>query len=345
MAPAEAEDARLLTRYGSESAGGLMITEFLAFYESMTIDDILRDLRANNDAYQTFDVQYVYIIDADGLLRGVVRLRDLVMTAGYKQAQQIMIENPLHVTVDTELEQLESFFDKYSFYALPVVDPQHHMMGVVRRSSVEEALADRTERSLLKFGGIVGGEELRATPIWGRIVRRFAFLAPNIGLNLAAVSVIAIFEPTIEQMTALAIFLPLISDMGGNAGIQAIAVSMRELWLGVFRAGDALFVVGKELSAGIFTGLLLGLIGALIASAMRHEAGWILGAVVAFALMANNLVAVGVGGVLPLLLRRLGLDPAMASGPILTTITDLCGFFFALGLATLLLQYAPALTG
>ena len=336
MAPEEAEDARLLTRYGPETAGGLMITEYLAFVESMTIDQILGDLRTKNDAYQRYDVQYVYIIDADHALRGVVRLRDLVMTPGDRPAGQIMIENPLQVTVEASLEDLEALFDKYGFYALPVVDDAQQLVGVVRRSSVEEAVSDRSERTLLRFGGIIGGEEMRTMPVLSRAGRRLAFLTPNIALNLVSVSVIAFFEPTIARVTALAIFLPILSDMSGCSGNQAIAVSMRELAMGLVKPNEILRTLSKEVSVGLLNGLALGTLLGCIAYLMRgQEFAWI-GVIVGTALAVNSVIAVAIGGSVPLVLKRFKLDPAMASGPILTTITDLCGFFFALCLATII---------
>jgi len=345
MTPDEAEELRLLTSYGPETAGGLMITEYLAFFESMTIDDIFQDLRTHHEAYQAYDVQYVYIVNRENQLRGVIRLRDLVMSPGQQRADQIMIRDPLHVSVDTELEELEGVFDKYGFYALPVVDQQHRLSGVVRRSSVEEALTDRADRALLRFGGIIGGEEMRTMSWRVRCMRRLAFLLPNIGLNLLAVSVIAYFEPTIAAVTAMAIFLPLISDMGGNAGIQAIAVSMRELALGLIRVGDGLYVLAKEVLVGFFTGAAIGLVTGAIAQIMRPEYGWALGVVVGVAMMLNNVVAVVTGGVLPLLLKRCRIDPALASGPVLTTVTDFCGFLLALGLTALALsmEWLPAM--
>lgn len=343
MTPDEAEDARLLTRYGAETAGGLMVTEYLAFFESMRVDEILDDLRSNNQAYQGFDVQYVYIISQGGELRGVVRLRDLVMSPAAKQVRQIMIESPLHVSVHAELDELEALFDKYGFYALPAVDEAHRLMGVVRRSSIEEALTDRSDRALLKFGGIIAGEEMRTMPVLSRAGRRLAFLTPNIVLNLISVSVIAFFQPTLERVVALAIFLPILSDMSGCSGNQAIAVSMRELALGLVKPNEIGRTLLKEVSVGLMNGITLGLLLGTIAWFMRGHEFAAIGLVVGVALAANSVIAVAIGGTVPLILKRLKLDPAMASGPILTTITDLCGFFFALGMATVLLEWDPTL--
>ncbi|MFW6060462.1 MAG: magnesium transporter [Phycisphaeraceae bacterium] len=338
MAPEEAEDARLLTRYKPNTAGGLMVTEYLAFFESMTVDDVLHDIRANADRYLTYDVQYLYVIDSEGRLRGVVRLRDLVLARPSTELRQIMIRDPDHVRADDDLDALEGFFDTHDYFGVPVVDEDDRLVGVVRHEAVEEARGDRADIALLRFGGIIAGEEFRTMPLFSRAGRRLVFLMPNILLNLVSVSVIAFFEPTIAKVTALAIFLPILSDMSGCSGNQAVAVSMRELSLGLVKPADALRTLGKEVGVGLINGLILGIILAVIATVMRGDQFVWIGVIVGGALAANSIIAVCIGGTVPLLLKGLKLDPAMASSSILTTITDICGFFFALGLATLILM-------
>jgi magnesium transporter len=215
---------------------------------------------------------------------------------------------------------------------VPVVDDSHQLVGVVRRQDVEEALADRADTYYLKLQGIIGGEELRTMPLTSRSGRRLAWLVPNVALNLIAVSVIAFYEETLAQVLALAIFLPLISDMGGNAGVQAIGVSIRELTLGLLKPHELMWVAFKESTVGICNGLVLGIVVGLAGWIWQQNA--VLGVVVGIAMMLNTVVATVVGGVMPLLLNRLRLDPALASGPILTTITDMSGFFFVLSFAT-----------
>ena len=341
MAPEEAEDARLLTQYNAETAGGLMVTEYLAFFERMTVDDVMQDIRANADKYLAYDVQYVYVIGSVGTLRGVVRLRDLVLARPSTLLSAIMIPDPAHVSVDADLDALEDFFDSHHYFGVPVVDADGALVGVVRRDSVEEALGDRADMELLRFGGIIGGEEFRTMSLASRAGRRLVFLSPNIMLNIIAASVIAFFVDTIDQLPYLAIFLPILSDMSGCSGNQAVAVSMRELALGLVRPTDVMRTLGKEVAVGLTNGFLLGLmlmgVAYLYTVYSLGEGNIWLGAVVGAALMANSIIAVAIGGTVPLVLKRLGVDPAMASGPILTTITDLCGFFFALGLATLIL--------
>jgi magnesium transporter len=184
---------------------------------------------------------------------------------------------------------------------------------------------------------------MRTMPVWSRAGRRLAFLTPNIVLNLISVSVIAFFQPTLERVVALAIFLPILSDMSGCSGNQAIAVSMRELALGLVKPNEIARTLKKEISVGLLNGLALGALLGTIAWFMRGHEFAAIGLVIGCALAANSIIAVAIGGTVPLILKSFKLDPAMASGPILTTITDLCGFFFALGLATLVLHWDPGL--
>ncbi len=173
-------------------------------------------------------------------------------------------------------------------------------------------------------------------PILLRARRRLSWLSVNIFLNIIAASVIAMNQDTLSSVIALAVFLPIISDMSGCTGNQAVAVSMRELSLGVVKPGEALRVWGQELSVGLINGTILGLLIGL--AAWLWKGSIILGLVVGGALALNTLVAVSIGGTVPLILKRFNIDPALASGPILTTITDMLGFFLTLTFAALALQ-------
>lgn len=187
----------------------------------------------------------------------------------------------------------------------------------------------------MKSLGIASGEELRSMPPLERSRRRLAWLSINIVLNLIAASVIAAYEETLQAAIALAVFLPIISDMSGCSGNQAVAVSLRELSLGVVRPGEILYVLSKEAFVGVINGLTLGVLLAGVAFLWKGNPA--LGAVVGFALALNTLIAVSIGGTVPLLIKRFGWDPALASGPILTTLTDVCGFFLTLRFATAVL--------
>lgn len=338
MDPDEAADARRLREYDDDEAGGLMVTEYLSFPARSTAADILDNMRSNAEEYRDYHVQYAYITTGRDELLGVLRLRDLLLASPAVRADELMIANPLAVDAEAPLEELADIFDRKSYFGLPVTEAGR-LVGVVRRADVEQALGTRAEQDYLKSTGIVGGEELRSMPLVRRSRRRLSWLSVNIVLNIIAASVIAFYQDTLSAVIALAVFLPIISDMSGCSGNQAVAVSIRELSLAVVKPRDVGYVWLKEISVGVINGIALGLlIGAV---------GWLwqgnpyLGLVVGGALAVNTMIAVSIGGTVPLLLERLQVDPALASGPVLTTITDLCGFLLVLSFATALL---PQLT-
>jgi magnesium transporter len=340
MDPDEAAHARVLSRYDDDVAGGLMVTEFLRYTENLTVGEVVADMRARADDYRDYDVQYAYVCDAQQRLTGVLRLRDLLLAPPSKPIVELMIRRPLSVRDDAPLDEVADFFETHNFFGVPVVDPQGRLMGVVRQSAVAEAWGERQDSDYLKSQGIVGGEEIRTMPLRRRSSRRLAWLSVNILLNVLAASVIAVYQDTLATVIALAVFLPIISDMSGCSGNQAVAVTMRELSLGLVRPHELFHVWIKEVSVGLINGVVLGLLIGGVALVWQGNAA--LGLVVGAALCLNTIVAVSIGGVVPLILKRFGMDPAIASGPILTTVTDMCGFFFVLGIATVFLEYLVA---
>jgi len=335
----DVEDSDALRKrleFDPKSAGGLMVQHFLAFGEEATIEEVLRGIGAEADEDSDLEVQYAYAIDREGVLTGVLPVLDLVRTSWKRKVREVMITKPLSVRVDTSLQDLRRIFDEKAFLGLPVVDETGRMCGVLSRGAVRRAASTEQTDAFLKLSGIIGGEELRSMPFWSRCFRRLTWLAPNILLNLLAASVIATFEGTLQAVIALAVFLPIVSDMSGCSGNQAVAVSIRELTLGVIRPLDFLRVAFKEGSVGIVNGVVLGILLGL--TAFLWKGNVYLGGVVAGALAFNTVFSVLLGGLVPLGLKRFGVDPALASGPILTTCTDMCGFFLVLSLASAFLE-------
>lgn len=334
LSPDEAEAVRRLSGYEDDTAGGLMVVEYAAVRASATVSQVVEQLRTQAARFRDFHVQYVYVVDEADRLTGVLRLRDLVLADGAETAAGLMIPDPISVDAATPLDGLQELFDGASHFGLPVT-AGGRMVGVVRRATVEEEVGEEAHRDHLKHAGIVGGEELRSMPTLTRSRQRLQWLSINIVLNMLAASIIAIYQDTLTSVIALAVFLPIISDMSGCSGNQAVAVSMRELSIGVARPQDVLHVWGKELSVGILNGIALGVL--LGGVAYLWEGNPWLGVVAGSALAINTVLAVSIGGTVPLLLKRLGVDPALASGPVLTTITDLCGFLLVLGIASQML--------
>ena len=330
----EESDLKKLVEYPEHVAGGLMVTEMLAYSDDWNVDQILNDIRVNREHYRKFEIQYLFVVDHAGKLLGVLQGRDLLLARPEQTLKSLMIANPESVKDSTPLDELRAFFDQHHFFGVPVVDADQKLLGVLSRVAVEEALGDRAGRDYLRTQGIVR-EELRSMPTSLRSRRRLAWLSINIVLNLAAAGIIAMFQETLAQVIALAVFLPIISDMSGCSGNQAIAVSMRELSLGVIQPRDTFRVWLKEISVGVIIGIVLGSLVGLLA--LFWQGNPYLGLIVGVALATNTLVAVSIGGTLPLVIKRFGMDPALASGPVLTTATDMCGFFLMLSLASAML--------
>ncbi len=336
MDPEEAEDARKLLTYPPDTAGGLMVTEFLAYPIHMTVVDVLADMRSNAELYTDYGVQYAYVLAETGTLVGLLRLRDLVLSPGDTPITSLMVANPLYANATSSLEELEQFFDRYTFVGLPVVDEGGRLVGIVLRSDVEEAHGERAEEALMRFGGIIGGEELRSMPVLPRAFRRLSWLCVNLVFSLIAAGVILFYKETVEEIIILAFFIPVIGNMSGCSGNQAVAVSIRELTLGLIKPQDFMRVFAKEAQVALVNGLILGaMLGAIT---YLVSGNLTLALVVGGALACNTLVALILGGLVPLALRAMKTDPALAAPLAVTTIADMCGFFLVLATAHLLID-------
>lgn len=331
LSPEDAKAVERLLTFAPDTAGGLMITEFLAYPEDWTVDDVVEDLRAHADEYARYDVQYVYVVDRRERLTGVLRLRDLLMAPRNTKIADIMVRNPVAVRTSASIRELLTLFKERPLLGLPVTDEEGRLLGVVRRVDVEQAAAEETGRTFLRLVGILSGEELRTDPLPKRLGGRTVWLITNLLLDLVAASVIALYQDVLAAVISLAVFLPIISDMGGNSGVQSVAVTVREMTMGLIRSRDYKYVLLREIPLGALAGVVLALFGAAVAYVWTGQP--LIALVFATALLANTIWSVCVGSTLPLFVHRVGLDPALASGPILTTLTDMFGFFVALEMA------------
>ena len=212
-----------------------------------------------------------------------------------------MLSNPLSVSVNATLPELQNFFEEHKLFGVPVVNDDQELLGVVLPGAIEEQINKQKTRAFLRLSGIIGGEEFRTMPLAVRSGRRLSWLSLNIVLNILAASVIALYQDTLAAAITLAVFLPMVSDMSGCSGNQAVAVSMRELSLGLVKPNEIMWVVLKEVRVGIINGLVLGLLLGSVAYLWQRNV-W-LALVVGCALAANTLVSVTLGGSLPLYSR------------------------------------------
>ena len=335
MKPEEAASVRKLMAYDSDVAGGMMITEYFVFHDYQPVKFVTEELRTNALEYLDYPLKYIFVTAADETLKGVLQMQDLLLSQPDTPLVDIIVRKVLSINHLATLDELIDFFNAHDYFGVPVIDDNQKLIGVVLRRDILEAQTERMAQEHLESQGIVGGDELRTMPVFLRAKRRLSWLSVNILLNIIAASVIAYHQEVLSSVIAMAVFLPIISDMSGCSGNQAVAVSMRELSIGVINPGEVLRVWWQEISVGLINGSVLGILIGVAAFAWKGNIYF--GIVVGAALAINTLIAVSIGGTVPLILKGFGVDPALASGPILTTITDMIGFFLALTFASLAL--------
>jgi len=335
--PTEAAvNVRKLLRYPEDSAGGVMSNRFIALRENMTVEEVRELLRARAQEERTEDIAYLYVTDAEHRLMGIVSLRDLVFRRAERRMSEILNRDVKFVRVDADQEKLAREFEHYHYLGLPVLDAEGRLVGVVKASdALEVANKEATEDMQLMVG--LSGEEHALTPWRHSIKRRLPWLYINLATAFLAAFVVGMFEGTIAKWTALAVFLPIVAGQGGNAGMQTLTVIIRDLALGEITPGDGRRALLKEMILGLLNGLAIGLVVGLIG--WLWQGNGMLGVVAGAAMFLNQLAAAFAGVVIPLGLKKLRLDPALASSIFLTTVTDVAGFFFFLGLATLGLKW------
>jgi len=317
-----------LLRYDEESAGGLMTTKVVSVLDTATAGEAIEEIRRQAEEDEGF--YQVFVVDSAGRLVGVLPLKDLVTSAPTRAVREFMEPADIFVTPELDQEEVARLMARYNLPSVPVVDGGGRLLGRVTFDDVIDVVEAETTEDLLKFGGVSPDEELGAT--WSEAVRsRLPWLYVNLLTAFAAASVVLVFSNAIQELKWLAVFMPVIAGMGGNAGTQALAVSVRRIALGQVPSGGAGALVGKEMVVGLVNGLANALIAGSIA---WFAAGPRFGAVVAFAMTGNLAVAGFAGAFVPLLLERLRVDPAIASSVFVTTFTDMCGFFLLLGMAT-----------
>jgi magnesium transporter len=334
LAPEKAAAVSALLRYSPESAGGIMDNRFVAVRVDETVDQSLARVRAA-PIKSTDDISYIYVTDAGQKLVGVVSLRELVFSPAERPLKEIFNPEVQFLRVSDDQEQIAQRIQQSKFLGFPVVDEQQRLVGVVRmRDAIRVAQIEATEDMQLMVG--MSGEER----IWTRwnvsIAKRLPWLGVNMLTTLLAAAVVSYFEDTIARWAALVAFLPMISAVGGNAGMQALTVIVRGLALGEVVDGDALRAVRKELAIGLANGFVLGLAIGLLAFGWKGSV--LLGVVAAAAMLLNQVVGALSGVAIPFGLRRCGIDPALASSIFVTTITDVIGFLVFLGLAALAMR-------
>jgi magnesium transporter len=322
-----------LLGFEDESAGGLATTEFVALHRGWTVEQALGYLRSYKPSVE--QVFYLYVVDDDHHLEGVVSLRQLVVAQPERRIAELMTPDVVSVRVNEDQEEALRRVQHYNFVALPVVDDDRRLVGVVTVDDLLDVAEEEATEDMYRMAG-VGVKERAFSPLRESVMRRVPWLSFNMGWAFAGAAIISVFEGTIERVAAVAIFMPMIAGQAGNAGIQTATIVVRSMALGEVELGDVVRLLGKEWAMGAIKGALFGTVLGVIA--WLWQGNPTLGAVAGAALFLNMLVAATAGVLLPMTLRRLGLDPATIAGVFDTMLTDLMGFLIFLGLATILID-------
>ena len=322
-----------LLEHADESAGGLMTRGYVALHPEMTTQQAITFLRLRKPVVE--EAYYLYVLDAANRLLGVVNLRELLISDLDTSIVDVMTKDSITVAADTDQEEVARLIQHYRLRALPVVNEQGVLSGIVTADDAMEVASEEATEDMYRMVGLLSDDSVFA-PVTVSARRRIPWLGINVVTAFLAAAMVAAFEDTIAKAAALAVFMPVVAGLGGNSGVQSITVVVRGMALGEIKAGDAMRVLIKEGTIGLVKGVIIGLTIGFAAWAWQAEPWW--GLVVGLALMLNMLVAGLLGAVIPLGLRALKLDPAIASGIFLTAFTDVMGFLFLLGLGALLID-------
>jgi magnesium transporter len=328
-----AQEVLPLMRHEDETAGGIMNSGYVTLHQDMTVEEAIAFLRATKPLAE--EAYYLYVLDSLNRLKGIVSLRQLIVSTPHSRIADVMVDDFVAVKPDTDQEEAARELQHYRLRTLPVVDDDGVLRGIITSDDVIDVIQEEATEDMYRMHGLPGDESIYA-PVSVSARKRIPWLALNMVTAFFAGAMVAIFEGTIEKAAALAVFMPIIAGQGGNAGIQTVTIVVRSIALGEVEAKDAGDVLRKEIALGLIRGVLFGVFVGAVAYAWQGEWAW--GLVVGGAMLLNMIVAGLMGTFIPLGMKALKLDPAIASGVFLTTFTDVLGFLFLLGFATLMID-------
>jgi magnesium transporter len=316
------EEVRQLEQYPPDTAGGIMTTDVTSLYEYISVDDAITLLRRlSQELEQMF---YVYVIDRRQHLVGVLSMRDLILALPERRLRDIMIPNVRSVPATMDQEAVANLMRRYGYLAMPVVDDRGRLVGLITHDDVIDVMEEEATEDVQRMFG-AGAEERLNSPWQLSFRQRVWWLLVNLATAFFAGAVVGQFEDMLKTLTALAIYMPIVAGMGGNASAQAMAVAVRGLSMGKVDRKLLRHVIYRELLVGLFTGIIVGIVTGAIALTWQGDAR--LGIVVGLALIINHTLACTTGAGIPFIMKSLGFDPAQSATIFATTVTDVAGFF------------------
>lgn len=335
LVPAESAKVAELLHYPEDSAGGIMTDRFITLRMDATIRECQQTLRQRKEEEEE-RATYVYAVDTDHKLVGVVSIRDLVFRSPDRKITEIMNKDVKYVHVDDDQEKVAQLFAQYHYMALPVLETDGRLVGVVEANSVIDVIQEEVTEDMQLMVGL-SGEESTYTTWQTSVTKRLPWLYVNLATACLAASVVGLFESTIARWTALAVFFPIIAGQGGNAGMQTLTVIIRGMALGELSLENYRGVLVKEIILGLVNGLAVGIVVGIVGFVWKGSI--MLGVIACMAMFLNMFAAAFAGVLIPYGLKVMKIDPALASSIFLTTVTDIGAFFFFLGLGALVLHF------
>lgn len=328
----DAANIRNLGQYPPDTAGGIMSTDVTALSQDLTAQQAIEELRRINE--QLEQMFYVYVVDKAGVLVGVLSMRDLILVPPDRKIAHFMRRSVVSVPATMDQEEVAQLMRKYRYLAVPVTDPKNRLLGLITVDDVVDVMEEEATEDVQRMFG-AGAEERLTSPWRFSFRKRIGWLMVNLVTAFLAASVVGLFEHTIETLAILALYMPVVAGMGGNASAQAMAVAIRGIGRDEVSRSQLGHVFHREIRVGAASGIVIGTVAALIAWLFHYSHGLLLGVLVALALFINHTLACVWGAAIPFLMKRLGFDPAQSATIFTTTLTDMIGFFTLLGLATM----------
>lgn len=325
----DSDEIKELLHYEEKTAGSIMTTEYVAIYKTETVKNTMQYLRAEAPEAET--IYYLYVIDEDKRLVGVLSLRDLIIAGDEVMISEVMSEKIVSVSVAKDQEEIAQMMRDYDFLAVPVVDFQNHLLGIITVDDILDVMDEEASDDYSKLAGISDMDRPNDSAFISA-KKRMPWLVILLFLGMLTASLIGRFEETLNQVAALAIFIPLIAGMAGNTGTQALAVAVRGLATGEYGKQGKVKLILREASTGLINGIVCGILITIIIFIWQNN--FYLGLLVGLSIMATLIVATLAGSLVPLLMDKLNIDPAVASGPFITTINDIISIFIYFGMAT-----------
>ena len=331
----EQEEIEEIMGYPEDSAGAMMATDVFTLYQDTTCGEALKTLQDQKDAEMVF---YLYITNEDDSLVGVASLRALATTPSNTFLKDVMVRRVHSVRPETDQEDVAQIVAQYNYLAVPVVDSDNRLLGIVTVDDVVDVIREEATEDFLQMAGVGKDREILLKSSWENAKVRLPWLFASWIGGVVAASIIGSYEYMLENIIALAAFIPVIIGMGGNIGTQSSTIIVRGMATGRIEIGNELMILVKELKVGLILGILYGVLLGLFANLRFIETDPMLGLVVGLSIACSMLIAVTVGSFTPLILRKLDIDPAIATGPFVTTSIDILGVLFYFVIAGILLN-------